>query len=142
MIKVLHFSDLHLGVESYGRLDPATGLSSRLADFLAAFDLVVDYALDNSIDLVLFCGDAYKSRNPSQTQQREFARRVARLTSAGIPMFLVVGNHDLPNAVGRATAVEIFDTLAVQNMIVASRPGKYHIQTKNGPLQMQCPACP
>ena len=33
MIKILHFSDLHLGVESYGRLDPATGLSSRLADF-------------------------------------------------------------------------------------------------------------
>ena len=136
MIKVLHFSDLHLGVESYGHLDPATGLSSRLADFLAVLDQVVDYSLDNSIDLVLFCGDAYKSRNPSQTQQREFARRIARLTSAGIPIFLVVGNHDLPNAVGRATAVEIFDTLAVQNMTVASLPGKYHIQTKNGPLQI------
>jgi len=136
MIKVLHFSDLHLGVESYGRFDPTTGLSSRLADFLAAFDQVVDYALDNTVDLVLFCGDAYKSRNPSQTQQREFARRIARLSSAGIPVFLVVGNHDLPNAVGRATAVEIFDTLAVQHITVASRPGKYHIQTKNGPIQI------
>jgi len=30
MVKVLHFSDLHLGVENYGRLDPETGLNSRL----------------------------------------------------------------------------------------------------------------
>ncbi len=136
MIKVLHFSDLHLGVESYGRLDPATGLSSRLVDFLAVFDQVVNYALENDVDLVLFCGDAYKSRNPTQTQQREFARRISRLTSAGIPVFLVVGNHDLPNAIGRATAVEIFDTLSVQNMTVASKPGTHLVHTKNGPVQI------
>ncbi len=135
-MKILHFSDLHLGVESYGRLDPATGLSSRLGDFLAALDQVVDYALDNEIDLVLFCGDAYKSRDPSQTQQREFARRIRRLVSAGIPAFLLVGNHDLPNAFGRATTVEIFDALEVQNVIVASRPGTSLIETKNGPLQV------
>ena len=136
MIKILHFSDLHLGVESYGRVDPDTGLSSRLADFLAAFDQVVDYALGNSVDLVLFCGDAYKSRNPTQTQQREFARRIAKLTSSGIPVFLVVGNHDLPNAVGRATAVDIFDTLEVQRLTVASRPGIHRIETRGGPVQI------
>ena len=43
-MKILHFSDLHLGVESYGRIDPATGLSSRLLDFLSALDQVVDFA--------------------------------------------------------------------------------------------------
>ncbi len=135
-MKILHFADLHLGVESYGRLDPATGLSSRLSDFLLALDQLVDYALDNEIDLVLFCGDAYKSRDPSQTQQREFARRIRRLVAAGIPVFLLVGNHDLPNAIGRATTVEIFDALEVQNVIVASRPGTSLIETRNGPLQI------
>ncbi|GAI05275.1 unnamed protein product, partial [marine sediment metagenome] len=43
-MKILHFADLHLGVESYGRIDPTTGLSSRLNDFLSALDQVVDYA--------------------------------------------------------------------------------------------------
>lgn len=105
-------------------------------DFLAVFDEMVECALANSVDLVLFCGDAYKSRNPNQTQQREFARRLARLTSAGIPVFLVIGNHDLPNAVGRATAVEIFDTLSVQHITVAGKPGIYRVQTKNGPIQI------
>ncbi|MDP6825038.1 MAG: metallophosphoesterase, partial [Dehalococcoidales bacterium] len=66
-MRIVHLADLHLGVESYGRLDPTTGLSSRLLDCLTALDKVVDYALENKVDLVLFCGDAYKTREPSPT---------------------------------------------------------------------------
>jgi exonuclease SbcD len=135
-MKIIHFADLHLGVENYGHIDPATGLSTRLNDFLSALDELVDYALAEKADLVLFCGDAYKTREPSQTQQREFAKRINRLATADIPVFLVVGNHDLPNAVGRATATEIFDTLAVKNVTVASRPGTHKIKTKSGIVQV------
>jgi exonuclease SbcD len=135
-IKILHFADLHLGVETYGRLDPATGLSSRLTDFLSSLDKVVDYALENKIDLVIFCGDAYKSREPTQTQQREFARRINRLATGGIPIFLLVGNHDLPNAIGGATTPEIFDTLAVDNVYVANKPQVHRIPTGNGTVQI------
>jgi len=135
-LKILHFADLHLGVESYGRIDPATGLSSRLLDFLSTLDQVVDYALENKVDLVLFCGDAYKSREPSQTQQREFARRINRLSTNGVPIFLLVGNHDLPNAIGRATTTEIFDTLTIKNVYVSNRPDIYHIPTNSGTVQI------
>ncbi len=135
-MRLLHFADLHLGVENYGRINPQTGLSSRLGDFLAALDEVVAYALNNDIALVLFCGDAYKSREPSQTHQREFARRIWKLASAGIPVFLLIGNHDLPNAIGRATTLEIFRTLEIENVTVASKPGTYRIETKAGPLQV------
>ncbi len=135
-MRILHFADLHLGVESYGRIDPATGLSSRLLDFLFALDQVVDYALENKVDLVLFCGDAYKSREPSQTQQREFAKRINRLSTSGIPIFLLIGNHDLPNAIGRATTTEIFDTLSIKNVYVSNHPGIYHIPTSSGTIQI------
>jgi len=135
-LKILHFADLHLGVETYGRLDPATGLSTRLLDFLNALDQVVDYAIENRVDLVLFCGDAYRSREPTQTHQREFAKRINRLSTSGIPIFLLVGNHDLPNAIGRATTTEIFDTLAIKNVYVSNRPDIYHIPTKSGTIQV------
>jgi exonuclease SbcD len=135
-LKILHFADLHLGVESYGRIDPATGLSSRLSDFLKALDQVVDYALENEADLILFCGDAYKSREPTQTQQREFAKRINRLSTNGIPIFLLIGNHDLPNAIGRATTTEIFDTLTIKNVYVANRPDIHNIPTKSGTIQI------
>ncbi|MDP2729383.1 MAG: exonuclease subunit SbcD [Dehalococcoidales bacterium] len=135
-MKIIHFADLHLGVESYGHLNPETGLSTRFEDFLSALDRLVDYALENEVDLVLFCGDAYKSREPSQTHQREFARRLNRLASGGIPTFLLVGNHDLPNALGRATTTEIFDTLAVKNVYVSSHPALYLIETRSGTVQV------
>jgi len=135
-MRLLHFSDLHLGVETYGHIDPDTGLSSRLQDFLAAFDQVVDYALSNHVNLVLFTGDAYKSREPSPTQQREFARRIARLTSANIPVVLLVGNHDQPQALGKANAVDIFDTLAIRNTIVADKPDIYRVETAAGRIQV------
>ena len=135
-MRILHFSDLHIGVENYGRIDPETGLSTRLLDFLAVLDNLVEYALAHDVDLVLLAGDAYKGRDPSQTHQRELAKRLARLTSAGVPVFLLVGNHDLPHAMGRATAIEIFHTLQVQNLSVADQLQTYIVPTRKGLLQI------
>ena len=135
-MRILHFSDLHIGVENYSRTDPGTGLPTRLLDFLRALDELVEYALNEDVDLVLFAGDAYKGRDPSQTQQREFAKRLTRLSQAGIPTFLLVGNHDLHQPVGRATAVEIFQTLNVPNVIVGDMPETYVANTRSGPLQI------
>jgi len=136
-VKIIHFADLHLGVENYGKIDPETGLSSRLGDFLSALDQLVDYSLENKADLVLFCGDAYKTREPSQTQQREFARRINRLASSNIPVFLLAGNHDMPNASWRATTTEIYHTLAVKNIYVSSnKPDTYNIPTASGTVQV------
>ncbi|MDD2251535.1 MAG: exonuclease SbcCD subunit D [Dehalococcoidales bacterium] len=135
-LKLVHFADLHLGVETYGRLDPETGFSSRMVDILSALDSLVDYAINHGIHLVLFCGDAYKDRSPNPTQQRELARRIKRLSENNIATFMLTGNHDLPNALNRATATEIFDTLEVDNVHVVSKPGLEQINTSAGPLQI------
>lgn len=135
-MRILHFADVHIGVESYGTTDPSTGLSARLMDFLATFDEVVDYALDNAVDLVLFAGDAYKSRDPSQTHQREFARRIARMAEGGLPVFLLLGNHDIPHIASRATALDIFPTLSVPNVTIGDRLDTYVVQTAAGPVQI------
>ena len=135
-MRVLHFSDLHIGVENYGRIDPETGLSTRLGDFLYSLDQVVEFALTEGVDLVLLAGDAYKGRDPTQTHQREFAKRLNRLSRAGIPTFLLVGNHDLPAASSRATAVDIFPTLEVANVYVGNSLKIYDVSTPLGPIQV------
>lgn len=135
-MRILHFADLHIGVENYGRIDSNTGLSSRLGDFLRTYDELVEYAIGEGIDLVLFCGDAYKSRDPSQTHQREFARRITRLSNAGIPTFLLVGNHDTPQVIAQATALEIFPTLNVADVYIGDRLQTYIVETRDGPLQV------
>ena len=135
-MRILHFSDLHIGVENYGRIDPETGLSTRLGDFLDSLDQVVEFALNQGVDLVLLAGDAYKGRDPTQTHQREFAKRLNRLSQSGIPTFLLVGNHDLPAASSRATAGDIFPTLEVANIYVGNNLETYNVATPAGPLQV------
>ncbi|NMC80333.1 MAG: exonuclease SbcCD subunit D [Chloroflexi bacterium] len=122
MIKLLHFADAHIDMASYGRHDPSTGLPLRVLDFLKALDTIVDTAIQEKVDLVLFAGDAYKDRTPAPTYQREWGRRMIRLSEAGIPTFLLVGNHDLSPATGRANALQEFDTLQVPHLHVLSRP--------------------
>ncbi len=135
-LRIVHLADIHLGTELYGKPNPATGLSTRVDDFLASLDQVVEAALSERVDLVLLCGDIYRTRDPNPTYQREFAVRVHRLASAGVPVFLLVGNHDLPLATGRASSVDIFAALAVPNVYVGRRPDLHRIQTPSGPLQV------
>jgi len=136
MIRLIHFSDFHLGMETYGRIDPATGLSTRVGDFLASLDALVDHALENDVHLVIFSGDAYKTRDPSPTYQREFNSRILRLAQAGVPVVLVVGNHDLAPAEGRASTVDVFNTFGAENVYVGRTVQTLHIGTKGGPVQV------
>lgn len=135
-MKILHFADAHIGVETYGTIDTATGLSTRVMDVLNALDTIVNYAIEHKVDLVLFCGDAYKNREPSQTHQREFAKRIRRLSEASIPTLLVAGNHDLPGSPTRANSVEIFDTLDIDYITIAQSPGIHNIRTQSGEVQV------
>lgn len=136
MIKLLHLADLHIGVENYGRVDPATGLHTRLADYLARLDEAIDVGLAEGVDAVLIAGDIYKSRTPNPTHQREFARRIRRLRAAELPVLILTGNHDVSPAAGRAHAVEIFDTLELEGVVVADRPRTHILETRAGPLQV------
>lgn len=135
-IRLLHFADIHVGMENYGGLDPATGVNRRVLDFLQRFDELIDYGLAHDVDLVIFAGDAYRRRRPSPTYQRAFARRVKRLADAGVPVVLLVGNHDLPTMVQKASSVDIFSTLDVPNVIVASTEAVHRIETKRGTVQV------
>lgn len=120
-IRLLHFADAHIDMANYGRHDPQTSLPVRVMDFLYALDQIVDRAIQEKVDLVIFAGDAYKDRNPQPTFQREWGKRIMRLSQAGIPTILLVGNHDVSPASGRAHTLHEFDTLSVPHIHVADR---------------------
>jgi DNA repair protein SbcD/Mre11 len=130
-IRILHFADAHIGMENYGRTDPETGLSSRVRDFLRRMDEMIEYAQAHDVDLTIFAGDAFKTRTPNPTFQREFAWRVRELSNLA-PLVMLVGNHDLPITELKASSIEIYDTLAVPNVWVAARYEIKRIETKRG----------
>lgn len=137
-MKILHFADVHIGIENYGRIDPETGLNTRLLDFLKAFDFLINTAIDQKVDLVIFTGDAYKTRDPSPTHQREFALKIKKLANFQIPSVLLVGNHDLPTITGRANTLDIFQALEVPRVFLARKPQILKIMTKSGLIQIVC----
>src|SRR5690348_166534 len=120
-------------MENYGKSDPQTGLSSRVVDFLHRLDEMIEFAKQGDVDLVIFAGDAFKTRAPNPTYQREFAHRVRDLSELA-PVIMLVGNHDLPPTMLKASSIEIYDTLRVPNVRVAADYEVFTVDTKRGPV--------
>src|SRR3990172_9204251 len=136
MIRFIHTGDVHFGMENYGRIDPQTGIHTRLLDFAKAFNACIDHSIAQEVDFFLFCGDAYKTAHPSQTQQRMLMKCFLRLYKANIPVVIVVGNHDHPLSFGKATSLDVFSALPIDGFHVISKPTTLMLETKNGPIQI------
>lgn len=136
MIKFIHTADIHFGMENYGKIDPSTGIHSRLLDFNAALNACIDRAITEEVDFFLFSGDAYKTAHPSPTQQRLLFQCLLRLFKAQIPVVLIIGNHDNPLSFGKAHALDLFGQLPITGFHVIAKPTSFVLQTKSGPVQI------
>ncbi len=145
MIKILHLSDIHLGSGfSHGRINPATGLNTRLEDFVNTLSKCIDRAIGlcphsanaEPVDLVLFGGDAFPDATPPPYVQEAFASQFRRLVDAEIPTVLLVGNHDQHSQGQGGASLCIYRTLGVPGFIVGDSIESYRIQTRNGPVQV------
>ena len=134
-IRLLHFADLHLGLERFGARMGAAGLSARAQDTLRSLDELITDARTQPPDLILFAGDAFKSPQPEPTLQRAFAERVLALAEIA-PLVLLVGQHDAPQQAERASSLAIFATLTVPRVLVAADFAIHHIDTVRGPLTL------
>ncbi|MDJ0581892.1 exonuclease subunit SbcD [Crocosphaera sp.] len=137
MIKVLHFSDIHLGSGfSHGKINPQTGLNTRLEDFVNCLSLCIDRAVNEPVDLVLFGGDAFPDATPPPYIQEAFAAQFRRLADADIPTILLVGNHDQHSQGNGGASLCIYRTLAVPGFIVGDNLITHKIATKKGEIQV------
>ncbi|NET04960.1 MAG: exonuclease subunit SbcD [Merismopedia sp. SIO2A8] len=137
MIKILHLSDIHMGSSfSHGRLNPDTGVNTRLEDFVNTLSKCIDRAIAESVDLVLFGGDAFPDATPAPYIQEAFAGQFRRLVDAEIPTVLLVGNHDQHSQGNGGASLCIYRTLGVPGFIVGDTIKTHNIQTKNGAVQV------
>ncbi|PZO40046.1 MAG: nuclease [Pseudanabaena frigida] len=135
-IKVLHLSDIHLGSTTHGKVNPQTGLNTRLEDFVAALTLCIDRAINEPADIVLFGGDAFPDATPPPLVQQAFAKQFRRLADAGIPTVLLVGNHDQHSQGIGGASLAIYRSLAVPNFTVGDTIATHRIATEAGDIQI------
>lgn len=123
-MRIVSIADIHLGSSLYGSIDHIVGLHSREIDFLNTLDKCIDFALDpkNKIDLFAILGDLYLDRHPSLTQQRELAKRLARLSQAKKETIIVKGNHDVPEGEGLAHTSSVIQEFKIPHITIVDEP--------------------
>jgi predicted phosphodiesterase len=102
----LHAADLHLG-------SPLRGLALRdevLAQKLAgasrdAFVELIDRALEEKIAFAIFAGDIFDGDWRDASIALFFNRQIARLAKAGVPSYLLKGNHDADSVVTKSLSL-------------------------------------
>ena len=137
MLKILHLSDIHLGSGfSHGKINPQTGVNTRLEDFVNSLKICIDRAIAEPADLVLFGGDAFPNATPAPYVHEAFASQFRRLADANIPAILLVGNHDQHSQGNGGASLSIYRTLVVPGFIVGDNIDTHRIDTPNGAVQV------
>jgi DNA repair exonuclease SbcCD nuclease subunit len=94
-MKFIHAADIHLD-------SPLTGLSAyedapvemlRMATHDAFTNLVTE-AIDQQVDFMVIAGDLYDGTWKNHGTGIYFCKQMGRLQKAGIPVYVLYGNHD------------------------------------------------
>ena len=94
-MRFIHAADIHLGTPIRGLrdVDPEWVVALQEA-VVQAWERVVSAALTRAVDFVILAGDMFDSSRPSYGDYLRFFEGLERLDQAGIPVYLVTGNHD------------------------------------------------
>lgn len=119
--KFVHTADIHLDSPLKSLALREEGLAELVGNATrAALTRIVDLCLNEAVHALLIAGDLYDGAQTSMKTARFLAQELERLDAAGIPVFVIRGNHDalskitrelvLPGSVkifrGRAEVVE------------------------------------
>ncbi len=114
-MKFIHAADIHLdsplsGLSAYTDA-PVDVLRTATRD---AFTNLIDEAIDEAVDFFIIAGDLYDGSWKDFNTGFYFVRQMGRLNQAGIPVYLLFGNHDAESEMTKKLTlppnVHTFDT--------------------------------
>lgn len=119
MVSFIHFADAHVNNNESGKVK--AGIPIRVLDVFKNFDLMVDYAIINQVDYVLFAGDMYLNRHPKNEYRTMVQKRIVKLSKAGIKVVMIPGNHDMIRSANSDHSLSEFRQLAPNNIYLVDR---------------------
>ncbi len=85
-LKILHTGDWHLG-----KILHKHSLDEDMDMF---FEWMLQYIVDQNIDVVLVCGDVFDLANPSHSARRKYYTILGKLVELKVRVIIIGGNHD------------------------------------------------
>jgi len=149
MMRFVHAADWHLSSQR-SRLDSETGLNARLMDFYRCARFTVEDGIARGAQAILHAGDAFHGCRPTPTEVRLFREAVGPALEAGVPVVLLLGNHDAPRSPVERHALDLLretEGLAVidqptllffQHLETEQRDFLRSCTTKQADLQVAC----
>jgi len=125
-----HITDIHLG--SYQGNVEAGGLNSRFLDFVKTYNESIEYTVKQECDFCLITGDIFKHKDPQPIEVNAFVSGLKRLLDAKIPVYIVLGNHDLFLSKKLRNSISFLEELKLDNVHISSEPEMIYFKTKAG----------
>jgi len=107
-LKLLHFSDTHLGYNDLDILN-AENVNQREADFYDAFSQVVEQIKSIKPDYVIHTGDLFHRSSPSNRAITFALEQFQIIDALNIPFILIAGNHSTPRTNLASPILKIFE---------------------------------
>lgn len=100
--RFIHTGDIHLDSPLKGLSGQQGAAAERIRTATrAAFDNLVSQAIEEQVAFVIIAGDLYDGDWRDYQTGLFFVRQMGRLAQAGIPVFLLYGNHDAESQITR-----------------------------------------
>jgi DNA repair protein SbcD/Mre11 len=131
-ISFIHAADLHLDSPMIGLKDMPAAILSRLREStFTALKRLTSYAIDEQVDFVILAGDLFDGEDRSLRAQSRFRNEMLRLAEAGIPVYVVHGNHDHLNGtwvhIDMPPNVTVFDSEVEMKVLETKRGDTVHL---------------
>ncbi len=131
MIRFIHAADAHIdsplqGLEAHegAPVDVLRGATRR------AFVNLIQLTIDENVDFLVIAGDLYDGDWKDYSTGLFFRGQMVRLRDKGIPVYLIVGNHDAASVISRKLRlpenVHVFSTRTTESIEVAGHPVVIH----------------
>ena len=107
-MKILHFSDTHLGYNDLDILNEQN-INQREADFYDAFTQVVEQIKQIKPDYIIHTGDLFHRSSPSNRAITFALEQFKIINALNIPFIMIAGNHSTPRTNLSSPILKIFE---------------------------------
>lgn len=113
-MRLIHFSDLHLGFRQYQRLT-SSGINQREADVAGTVQRAIAQVIARAPDVIVIGGDIFHSVRPSNPAILHAFRAFSALRDQlpDTPIIMVAGNHDAPRTTETGCILRLFREIGV-----------------------------
>lgn len=138
-MKIIHFSDVHLGYARFGRVTP-TGANQRTQDVEDAFARLITHTIAARADVVLVSGDLFHQPHPATGPVLAAYRGFRRLRAALPDAMIVVaaGNHEIAPVAHHPCILQLLADVGVH---VADRTAQRFRDPSRGLAILAVPEC-